>query len=120
MSISVSLTLHTERVKGLVRERCERVVGRTTTELEAATKVRIAAVGAVDTGNMLGTVNSESLGLEGTVHVPAPYSLFVHEGYHLVAWGHETHRYIPGRPFLRQAADIVRPGFMAGLDAAVN
>jgi hypothetical protein len=42
--------------------------------------VRIVAVGAVDTGNMLGTVNSESLGLDGHVHVPAPYSLFVHEG----------------------------------------
>jgi hypothetical protein len=119
VSTRISLTITTELAKAAVTQACEHVVGKTTTELEAATKMRIVQVGAVDTGNMLGTVNSESVGLDGRVNVPAPYSLFVHEGHRLFAWGHDMHRWVPGRPFLRGPADEMRPDFYAALERAL-
>lgn len=98
-----------------------RVVEKTVLDLEGNTKARIVAVDAVDTGHMLGGVNSKMTGdLEGEVRVPAPYSVFVHEGHRIVAWGHDTGRYEPGRPFLRGPLDEIAPAFLDALRRAFN
>lgn len=62
----------------------------------------------VDTGNLRASIHAQSTGEASAVVGPgrqAPYSIFVHEG---------TRRMSP-RPFLRQAAEAVRPYWEAGL-----
>lgn len=89
----------------------------------ALTKQWIVAMGAVDTGNMLNSVDGhlaapgEGGPLVGKIEVQAPYAVYVHEGYHLVAWGHPTGRYISGRPFLANALVATRAILLAKLRA---
>jgi HK97 gp10 family phage protein len=62
----------------------------------------------VDTGNLRASIHAQSTGEASAVVGPgvqAPYSIFVHEG---------TRRMSP-RPFLRQAAEAVRPYWDAGI-----
>lgn len=93
-------------------------VASTVHDGEALTKQWIVEMGAVDTGHMLNSVHGEMTGrLEGRIVVGASYAVYVHEGYHLVAWGHRTDRYITGRPFLANALVPTREILLSRLEA---
>lgn len=120
MNIRVDVDVHTLQASAAVRRAVVNVVDKATSDLSAATKANIVEMGAVDTGNMVNTTRGESSGLEGQVTVPADYAVYVHEGHRIVAWGHDTGRYAPPRPFLRRAIDEIRPVFYAALKRAVG
>lgn len=62
----------------------------------------------VDTGNLrrnhkLGEPNANATEIE--IVADTDYSLPVHDGHRIVAWGHDTGRYQPANPWLRRAID---------------
>lgn len=117
MGMTVSTRVTWKGAPGLVAGMSE-AVAASVHDGEALTKQWIVGMGAVDTGNMLGSVQGSPTGpLEGKIEVGAPYAVYVHEGYHLVAWGHPTGRYISGRPFLANALVATRAILLARLRA---
>lgn len=77
-------------------------------DCQAESQRNIVAMGAVDTGNLLNSQTAEpDAGPDySETRSGAEYSGFVHDGT----------RSMPARPFLRLAADRVRPGYVAALE----
>lgn len=78
--------------------------------VDGATRLneRAQANSPVDTGNLQRShrVNGPNAdATEAEVEATAPYALYQHEGYRLVAWGNETGRYQPANPWLSRSVD---------------
>ena len=87
--------------------KASKVVAESALQMEAQAKMNIVAVGAVDTGNMLGSVGIiEKSALSATVAVGAEeYPFYVEYG-----TVHATYSIAP-RPFWRRAKETVTPLF---------
>lgn len=61
----------------------------------------------VRTGRLAGSighaVNGEGMASYARIKASANYAAYVELGHHLVAWGHDTDKFIPAQPFLRPA-----------------
>lgn len=73
------------------------------TEVSADAK-RLAPV---ETGTLAAsiesTVHGEGMASYARITAHTNYSAPVEYGHHLIAWGHDTHRFVPPQPFLRPA-----------------
>jgi HK97 gp10 family phage protein len=66
----------------------------------------------VDTGNLRNSIRQHPTGpWSARVVVGAEYGAYIEYGHRLVAWGHDTGRDVPARPFLTPAVERVRPEF---------
>ena len=86
--------------------KASKVVAESALQMEAQAKMNIVAVGAVDTGNMLGSVGIiAQSAMSATVAVGAEYGPHVEYG-----TVHATYSIAP-RPFWRRAKETVTPLF---------
>jgi len=104
----ISVTIQSNRLGALaaaVPGKTRALVARTVLDLEAQEKQTIVAVGAVDTGELLNSVQGTLTGdTSGEVTVGAAHGRFVNDG---------TVR-MPARPFVEPSVDVIRPQFAAG------
>ena len=83
-----------------------RVVDKALLDIEAHATLHAA----VDTGNMLGSINAHKTGpLSGEVEAAAYYSIYVELGTRRMA----------AQPFMVPAAEVVRPAFIAAMGQLV-
>ena len=84
-------------------------------QMEAEAKTNIVSMGAVDTGNMLGSTGIiEQSALSATVAVGAEYGPHVEYG-----TVHDTYSIAP-RPFWRRAKETVTPAFRAAAETLLR
>lgn len=82
------------------------VAARVTADIARITEQVAAdarAYAPVRTGELRESITASMDGDTGVVRAGAPYALYVEDGHRIVAWGHETGRFQPPRPFLRPA-----------------
>lgn len=89
----------------------ERIVATAALNLQAATQRNIVAHGLVDTGALLNSVRAERIGpMAWRVVVGAEYGIYHELGT----------RFLPARPFLFPAADLIRPAFLSAMAGIVR
>lgn len=102
MRIDVQVRSGIPRLTDELRRQGSRIVRKAAFDIDARTKINIVGYEAVDTGFMLNSVRSESVGpLEAQSVVGAEYGPYVHDG----ANGREA------RPFQDDAVLDVAPAF---------
>lgn len=111
MSPPISLVVKADRtseVADLIRTRAAHIVEKAARDIEGTASVNVVSMGAVDTGNLLGSIASapvRSDGLVWKVYAGAEYAAYVNFGtVHMGA-----------RPFFTDAVDKVRPVFVAAM-----
>jgi HK97 gp10 family phage protein len=105
--ITGEVTITSDRLPAIAAalpREAQAVTGKMTMDLEGEIKQTIDAVGAVDTGHMMNTVQGHPE--DGTVTTGAPYWELVDKG---------TAK-MPARPFVDPSVDALRPA----LEAAVR
>jgi hypothetical protein len=78
--MSVTLESRLPEIADKAEARAELVVGKTVADIEASAKAHLVAQGSVDTGDLLGSVEGESDGLEGEVSTSVYYGPYVEYG----------------------------------------
>lgn len=84
----------------------------------------------VDTGALRDSTVADvsGVGLERTVEIRQPatneqgteYVQYVVQGHRIVAWGHDTGRFLPGNPYPADALDQAEPAIQTEIEATVR
>lgn len=102
---------HFPKISSDIAANAALIVAKAAHDIAAGTQSNIAGHGLIDTGAMFNSVKAEPLGkLVWRVVVGAEYGVYHEFGT----------RFLPARPFLGPAADLVRPQFRAAMAGVVR
>lgn len=114
--MGVTVHSNSKLISARAHAACGRAVEKTSLDLAANVRQNITSVGAVDTGNMLGSVAARQTGaLSAEVEVGAEYAIYVEMGHHT-----RSGSFVPGRPFFLPAITAIRPRFEAAVRRAMS
>jgi phage gpG-like protein len=95
--------------------RAAAATAKATFDMEMHAKALCMSKGIWDTGNLVNSINSKVKGLEGSVHSPAEYSVYVEFGSK-----HPKQNYnVAARPYMIPAKELVEPKYKAALSQLI-